>query len=378
MTLNDEDLVALVDAYRIAGSNAAETARRLGLPERTVRNRLHAAARRNIGGLAESLGGLVPPGFTIKGTSTLYGSDGSPTAQWVKTQAEAPEREAILEALHGAFSQYENKRVPLPAPRLNEPDLATVYMLADHHLGMYAWARETGENYDLGIAKRILFDAMTELVARSPASETAVVLNLGDFFHSDSDENRTRQSGNPLDVDTRYAKVLQLGVDLMLMCIDLALHKHLKVIVRCLPGNHDPYAALALTVAIAAFYASDPRVEVDTDPSPFFWWTFGDVFVAATHGDKVKPGDMPGVMASYKPKEWGAAKFRYAYFGHVHHKAIGGGEHHGVIWETFQTLAAKDAWHKGMGYSSGRSMTAITLDRKRGEIFRHIVNLVGD
>lgn len=378
MMLDNETLIEMVDAYHIAENNAAEAARRLGIPVETLKSRLRMAAARNIRGSGESLGGVTPPGFIIKGTSTLYDEDGHPRAQWVKTQAEAPEREALVEALHTAFKEYTGTREPLPAPRLNEPDLLTGYMLADHHLGMYSWARETGANYDLGIAKRILFDAMTELVARSPASETALVLNLGDFFHSDSDENRTRHSGNPLDVDTRYAKVLQLGVDLMLMCVDLALQKHKRVVVRCLPGNHDPYAALALTVALAAFYANDPRVEVDTDPSPFFWFSFGNVFIAATHGDRVKPADMPGVMASFKPQEWGEAKYRYAYFGHVHHKSIGGGEHHGVVWETFQTLAAKDAWHKAMGYSSGRSMTAITFDRNRGEIFRHVVSIGGD
>ena len=105
----------------------------------------------------------------------------------------------------------------------------------------------------------------------------------------------------------------------------------------------------------------------------FFWWRFGKVFVGATHGDEVKPQQFPGVMASLRPKEWGETVFRYGYFGHVHHTSKGGGERFGVTWETFQALAGKDSWHAGQGYSSGRSLTAITLHRNRGEYKRDIV-----
>jgi hypothetical protein len=38
--------------------------------------------------------------------------------------------------------------------------------------------------------------------------------------------------------------------------------------------------------------------------------------------------------------------------------------------ETFRTLAAKDAWHAGKGYRSGRDMYAITHHINHGEIMR--------
>jgi hypothetical protein len=144
------------------------------------------------------------------------------------------------------------------------------------------------------------------------------------------------------------------------------------VIVRCLPGNHDPHTALALSVALAQFFHASKRVEIDCSPGPFFQWRFGDVFLCANHGDRIKPSDMPGIMAARWPADWGNTKHRYAYFGHVHHKSVGGGENHGVIWETFQCLAPRDAWHSAEGYTAGRSMVAITLHRKHGEKHRHI------
>jgi hypothetical protein len=203
------------------------------------------------------------------------------------------------------------------------------------------------------------------------------VLNRGDFFHSDNDENRTRRGGNPLDADTRYAKVLRVGVDLLIHCVQLALQRHQKVSVRCLPGNHDPYGALALSIGVAKFFQNNKRVEMDISASRFFMLRFGKVLLTATHGDMFRHGDMPGVVAADYPQDWGATQFRYGYLGHVHHKSIGGGEKAGMIWETFQTLSPKDAWHHGAGYRSGRAMVAITHHKNKGEIMRHTVSVKG-
>lgn len=343
----------------------------LGISRSTLQNRLIQAARRGLdGGVPKP----ISQGQVIQGTSTLYDADGNTVLQWIKTKDDKS-FEDVTDALKTAFDKYTGFAKLPPAPTYTDDNLATVYVVSDHHLGLYAWAQECGADYDLSIGEASLKEAMAQLVSLSPPSATAVVLNLGDFFHSDTTENRTARSGNALDVDTRYAKVLQIGVELMIQCIQLALQKHASVIVRCLPGNHDPHTALALSVALKAFFASDGRVTVDCDPSKFFWWAFGKVFIGSTHGDMVKPQDMPGVMASYKPKEWGEAAYRYAYFGHVHHRSKGGGEQHGVVWETFQTLAAKDAWHASSGYSSGRSMTAITHHCDFGEVSRNTVSI---
>lgn len=47
---------------------------------------------------------------------------------------------------------------------------------------MLAHRDESGEDFDLKIATRDLQRATKALVDRSPASEHALILNLGDFF----------------------------------------------------------------------------------------------------------------------------------------------------------------------------------------------------
>ena len=46
----------------------------------------------------------------------------------------------------------------------------------------------------------------------------------------------------------------------------------------------------------------------------------------------------------------------------------------GVKVESFNTLAAKDAWHAGMGFTSPRTAVAITLHKDFGEVDRLTVS----
>ena len=365
----DDELTRTVGVVRTTATRI-EAATLLCITDRTLRRRMVQAAQK---GLVDRTdwAPAVPEGFQIKGVSTLLDKEGEITSQWFKASREGKSVDLCLEALDASLSEHTGKAEPLVRPLLgpDATDLLTIYNIGDHHLGMYTWAQETGADYDADIAWALLKETMVDLVAHAPASETAIVLNLGDFFHTDNDLSRTAKCNNPLDTDTRYARVLRMGIDLTILTIELALQKHAQVVYRALPGNHDPYASIALSIAVSKFFEREPRVEVDLDPSYFFMFKFGSVMIAATHGDKVKPEKFVGFMAAKWPKIWGATTYRYAYFGHVHHKSRGG-EDGGVLWETFQTLAPKDSWHAQMGFLSHRSMTAITHHRLSGERFR--------
>jgi hypothetical protein len=402
--LSEQHCIDAVNALKANDGVQSKAAHSLGLSRSTFQSRLHTAALRGFCGTDPVIPGFgiksvsqqtdaeghlqkewvkqakvgepfaLLPGHVIRGISALTDADGRVLQQWVKTKFD----EAIVDvtaALTESFKAY-NGHASLPkAPRQSDTDLVTVYPIGDHHLGLYTWKPVTGNNYDLSIGQKLLMDTMAALVANAPGAKTGVILNLGDFFHSDNDSNRTPKSGHALDVDGRYAKILRVGVDLLIHCIQLALQRHERVIVRCLPGNHDPYASLALATALGAFFSKSPRVTIDADPSPFFKYRFDKVLIASAHGDMIKAADMPGFVAATWPEDWGATKFRYVYLGHVHHKSIGGGEKAGVIWETFQTLAPKDIWHHSSGYVSGRSMVSITHHRGKGEWMRNTISV---
>jgi hypothetical protein len=245
--------------------------------------------------------------------------------------------------------------------------------MGDPHLGMFAWAQETGQNFDLKIAEANLVGAVDHLVGLAPPAEEALIINLGDFYHTDNQTNRTARSGHALDVDSRWSKVLGVGIRAMRRCIDAALKKHARVTVICEIGNHDDHSSVMLAHCLSQFYERDPRVTVDVSPAKFHWYRFGRNLIGTTHGDTAKPDRLPAVMACDRPKDWGETEHRYWYTGHVHHDSLK--EYPGCIVETFRTLAPGDAWHRGQGYRSGQDMKCDVLHREFGRINRHVVGI---
>jgi hypothetical protein len=372
--LSPELMREAIEAWKACGENSSQAADRIGIPRPTFQHRLKRAIAL---GFDDKIVSEAPVGHAIKGVSTLYRPDGSVVAQWVKTRADAPSIEDITTAIRAALDGYEPP-APAPAPETTIPSLATVYPLADWHVGLLAWRRETGDDWDLNIARHVISQAMQRLVSQSPPSEQGVVIGLGDLLHADNYQNRTSRSGHVLDVDGRWPKVLRVSTELVIEAVDLALTRHSSVLVRLIPGNHDDQSAIAVSLALAFHYANNPRVTVDDDPGPFWWWLWGAVFLGAAHGDQAKMADLPLIMASMNPESWGASKHRLILTGHIHHrsKLVAAKEYGGVEVESFNTPVAKDAWQHRAGYVSGRSVHSITFHKTEGEIGRARANIL--
>jgi hypothetical protein len=311
----------------------------------------------------------VPEGFTVKGVSTYYDEQGNVRGQWVKSQADDEARKRMLEEFASVLADsVKGLAKPVKAPKAGDDDLLVVIPMGDPHFGMYAWAAEAGDDFDLDIAERITKGAIDRLVESGPVAQQALLLNLGDHFHADNQTELTN-SGNKLDVDGRWAKVQQVGLRSMIYCIQRMLVKYPKVMVRINRGNHDGHSSYALSLMLSCFFDNEPRVTIDLQPALHWYYRFGKVLIGSTHGDTTKEKDMLPVMAADKPQDWGLSQHRYWYVGHVHHKSVK--EYQGGVVEYFRTLAPRDAWHQGQGYRAGRDMCLIVHHREHGEIERH-------
>lgn len=313
---------------------------------------------------------VIPEPLVLRGTSTYYDGEGQVRGQWVKTKVdETKAREAIEEWVSWLVKDAAGKAPKIPTPKVSYSDLLAVYPMGDPHFGMYAWAEEAGEDFDLDEAERLTYGAIDRLVASAPPAKEALIVELGDFFHSDNNSARTERSGNALDVDTRWARVMRIGLRAMTYVIKAALRKHERVTVRIVAGNHDSHSSYALALGLDAYFRNEKRVKIDLSPAPFWFYRFGKVLIGATHGDTCKPDALPGIMATDRPKDWGDTSHRYFYHGHIHHQSVR--EHPGCMVESFRTLAARDAWHTGAGYRAGRDMRLIVHHKQFGEIERH-------
>jgi len=316
----------------------------------------------------------VPDTHVAKGISTYFGPDGQVKGQWVKSSLDLNAVPEMIRAMTAVMrDEIRGQSKPIPTPPFKNEDFLVVFPLGDPHVGMYSWGAETRADFDLEIVERVMLGAIDTLVAGAPPAPTALLLNLGDYFHNNDQSNTTPRSHAQLDVDGRMQKVLQVGIRIMLYSIHKLMEKYHTVIVRNVSGNHDGGSHLALTLALDAFYHSEPRVIIDLSPAAHWYHRHGRVLIGSTHGDKGKIDVLPGLMACDKAEDWGATKFRYWYVGHVHHSQVK--EMPGCIVETFRTLAASDAWHAGQGYRSGRDARAIILHKKYGEVGRYTVNI---
>jgi len=346
--------------------NKAAAADALGLPRETYRNRLRAA--RGVVGRAD-VDGSVPDGYIIKGRSTLYGPDGEVKAEWVKTTAD---RERLLEMALDAVKESAKalpKLKPRPAKdKSYNDDLMTVIPWGDPHFGMYAWAEESGDDFDVDIARRDLCGAVDYLVSQAPSSRQCVIANLGDFFHADNMAGMTPGHGHVLDVDTRLQRVMRIGVSAVRQCIHTALSHHEMVHFVPVVGNHDPVLGMAMGVLLANVYENEPRVKVHDAPTLRHYIRHGKTLMGFVHGDRTKDRDLPGIMATERPEDWGLTKHRYFFRGHHHHDSRQ--EFNGCIVEQVRTLAANDAYATGGGWLSGRDMKLIVMHSEYGEVAR--------
>ena len=313
----------------------------------------------------------VPEGHIVKGVSALVGPDGRTLASWVKTKEGAVDPAEIAKSFEAAFRDFKPVAKPRPAPEISDGlGRLTLFPVPDLHHGLQSWGRENKDDWDLKISESVISKTFMKLASRSLSSEVAVLLGGGDQMHANTNENVTPRSRHPLQVDGRFDKVLEATGRLFVRMADALLDKHQQVVVRILKGNHDEEASVAIAYFLLAWYRNEPRLTVDADPSLFWWFLFGETFLGATHGHTVKREKMPSIMAHREAKSWGLSKFRYVHSFHLHHSQRISTELEGVIVETHQSPAAQDSYNFGSGYLSGRSLCAITYDKKFGEVGR--------
>jgi hypothetical protein len=314
----------------------------------------------------------VPDGFKVKGVSSLYNKDGQLSAQWVKSTIDQDRQRQLFEASIEAALKDLPPYIPKQAGSSHIGHLMSVYPIGDPHFGEYIWGDECGADWDLSIAERIHCGAMAALVESAPATEHALIINLGDAAHYDSMIAVTPRSGHHLDADSRYAKMVDVLIMAMRQIVESALTKHKFVHVVHVIGNHDETGAVWLSRLFAHLYAKDPRVTVETSPSVFSYYRWGKNLIGMHHGHTCKADRLAGVMAADRAKDWGESAHRYWYTGHIHHESKK--EYPGVLVESFNTLAPTDSYAHSGGWRSRQNMKCIVLHKEHGEVARHTVN----
>lgn len=314
----------------------------------------------------------APDTHFVKGTSTLY-KEGEAVLQWVKTDKKSSDQYEIMREAVEALAEDLPRIKTTTSSVSHSADLLAVYPMGDPHLGLLCWGEETGDNHNLEIGVSDLCNAIHRLVNTAPSCKQALIINTGDYFHSDTMDNMTRRSGHHLDVDGRWMKIMRAGIKAMRQCIESALEKHEHVTVINVIGNHDDHSSMFLSVCLANVYENESRVTINDAPTATHYYKFGKNLIGTHHGNNIKADKLPLVMATERPIDWGDSQYRVWYTGHVHHDSVK--EYNGCTVETVRTLAGKDAYAVSHGYSAHRDMKCVVHHREYGEIERHTVGV---
>ena len=314
----------------------------------------------------------VPDGYAIRGVSQYIDKDGKVAGQWVKTSADEAKREEMIRAAVEAMKEDITPQPAIAPPLATYGNLCNVYTLTDSHVGMMAWHKEGGADWDLAIAEKTLVGCFAQMVNSSPAAHTCVIAQLGDFLHYDSAVSAvTPQHGHILDADGRMPKMVKIAIRILRTVIDLALQRHEKVVVLLAEGNHDISSSVWLRAMFQALYEANPRIEIIDSELPYYTYQHGNTMLAWHHGHLSKNEALPLLFASQFPKLWGNTEKRYIHCGHRHHTNVK--EYSGVTVEQHPTLAARDAYAARGGWIAERQVSSITYSDKYGQVAKNTV-----
>ena len=342
--------------------------------ERTLKRARDSASRRGWSP-EHDMTHSVPDTHVVKGVSTFYDENSVPIRQWVKSDLKKQGQEDALQAFAEGLIQELPKYKPSPKKPMTElPEYLTAFVIGDAHIGMRVTKERNGDSdWNLEIAERVTVGAIEKLIQASGGSDTALMLDLGDFGHSDSLHNTTSSGTNHMDMDGDYGDSVGAQVRVYRRSIDLLLASYNKVILMMVRGNHNSSTSRCMNVMLQAFYASEPRLTVLDNAHKFQHITYGNNLLVTHHGDRMKPQRAFEYVARSLSKEWGQCEHKHMLMGHIHHHTAT--ELGSMLIETFQALPAGDAWHSDSGYGAKRTMSSIVYCKIHGEIQRHKVGI---
>lgn len=271
------------------------------------------------------------------------------------------------------IKKHSPKYIQIKREKIKEKHLLVIDP-ADIHLGKLALAIETGEDYNIEIAKRRCIEVVEGLIQKSqgfPIEKILLVIG-NDILHFDTTK-RTTTSGTAQDTDGQLHQIFTEGVNLYVQIIERLLSVA-DVDIVYNPSNHDYVSGFMLAQTVAAWFRHSKNVTFDVSIRHRKHYTYGFNLITTSHGDGAKHNDMPFLMAHEHP-EWSNknSQKRYVYLHHLHHKKVtkfnSSQDTQGVELQILRSPSAPDSWHMKSGYSTApRAVEGFIHHKEHGKI----------
>lgn len=284
-----------------------------------------------------------------------------------KKQRESRAKDAVEDLLNDA-KKHAPKYPPVAYKKIKSGHLFEIAM-PDIHFGRLAWEEETGEDFDIKIARECVDSVVDQLLAFASQYEISkILLPIGnDYFNSDNSIDTTAH-GTPQQEDTRWAKTFRKGREMAVSIIDRCA-SIAPVDVLVVPGNHDLQRSFYLGEALSAWYHNNKSVSIDNSARARKYYLFGKNLIGFAHGYSEKLNNLPIMMAIEEPKLWAESSYREWHTGDKHHKqdmVTRANEDNGVVVRILRSLVPADAWTFGKGFNSLRAAEAFMWNKDNG------------
>lgn len=350
------------------GYNTSQLARATGTSRETWQSRMRSAKR-----LIPDAGLVVtdvPAGLRFNKTTVQYDAKGNVITEWRRLSQTPQNLEAFAESLAKSVKPIK----PLAKNRKLANDKRTlIFPIYDPHFGKYAWAAETGEDYDVEIARKILVRT-AQIAARDAVKVGEVVIICGgDWYHSDTRTPQTERSGHVLDVDSRVERVRDVTIAALKQAVEVFSAIADRVHIVCIPGNHDHESMHWTARILEEAYRNNRHITVDRSPRSRRYLERGRLLLGIDHGMK-KMGEYLTLMPAEAPEAWSRTSERLWLLGHIHTREVL--QKHGVTVEHLESISATDAWHSEEGYiGNPRRTTVLMVHHDHGVIARRQISV---
>ena len=280
-------------------------------------------------------------------------------------------RDEFLKSIEDLISNYSPSYPHIDYPKREDGHLLIINP-ADVHIGKFADSLETGEDYNIEIAKERVREGVKGILRNAEGYPIQKILFCigNDILHTDNTMGSTTRL-TPQDTDGKwfrhFTEALELYVEIVEMLIQIAP-------VDCVHSmsNHDYMSGFHLAHALKSWYRNTDSVYVDADPKHRKYYSWKNSLIGLTHGDGAKLNSLPLLMAQEEPKMWAETKYRYWYLHHLHHKQrykfMSSFDNIGVTCEFLRSPSGSDSWHYQKGYTGSIKAVEGFIHNKYGQI----------
>ena len=280
-------------------------------------------------------------------------------------------RNEFLKSIEELISNYSPSYPQIDYPKREDGHLLIINP-ADVHIGKFADSLETGEDYNIEIAKERVREGVKGILRNAEGYPIEKILFCigNDILHTDNVGGSTTK-GTPQNTDGKWFKhfteALELYVEIVEMLIQIAP-------VDCVHSmsNHDYMSGFHLAHALKSWYRNTEAVNVDAEPKHRKYYSWKNSLIGLTHGDGAKLNNLPLHMAQEEPIMWANTKYRYWYLHHLHHKQrykfMSSFDNIGVTVEFLRSPSGTDSWHYQKGYTGSIKAVEGFIHNKYGQI----------